>query len=85
MALFVALVAYSFENCERLVKLLLVSGTKNMAAVLYKKNSIRNLKQLMRTIPMEGTKLDIRRNGEYRKTTAVGHNSKEQLLTNYFP
>jgi hypothetical protein len=35
------------------------------------KNNIRNLKQLMRTIPMEGTTVKRRRNGEYRKTSAV--------------
>jgi len=49
------------------------------------KNNIRNLKQLMRMIPMEVTTLNRRRNREFRKTSAVGHNSREALLTNYFP
>jgi len=39
----------------------------------------------MRTIPMEGTTLKRKRNREYRKNSALWHNSRETLLTNYFP
>lgn len=61
-----------------------MSGTRKITAVEYLKSYTGNLKQLMGMIAMDDTRVKTETNGEYRNISAVGQNSRGDLLANYF-